>query len=148
MKKWLGYGVLAGLLVTYAVLWFITKDAVGAFVSLMALAVVAAFVGAIAAYVFQNVPSRDAGEREVYETRRALSVEDLNTGCLLYVIEIADGRLLCLYGQHYYEFEPIDDDPQVNQSRTFPTKTFSLLRHKKNQEVLKVSPGLGVVEPT
>ena len=85
--------------------------------------------------------------RERYETTRSISFEDLSTGCIAHLLDLGDRGLLCLYGQYYYDFEPIDDDPDVNQARKFPTRDFWLLRRKSNGEVLALFPGADVFEP-
>jgi hypothetical protein len=166
MKSVLGYGLIAGFIVAFGALWLTTGDVTGAFLSLIVLTLAGALFSAVAAYFITNVPHwlrrlrgvtwsdhleqlENAGEaeREHYETHRALTFEDLSTGCLVHLIDVGDGRLLCLYGQNYLDFEPIDDDPEMNQPRRFPTKTFALLRRKKNGEVLTVLPGSVVVDP-
>ena len=166
MKSLLGYGLIAGFVVAFGALWLMTKDATGAFLSLLVLALAGALFSAVAAYFLSNVPrwlrrlrgvtwadhleqleNVGEAEREHYETHRALTFEDLNTGCLVHLIDVGDDRLLCLYGQNYFDFEPTDDDPEINQPRRFPTKTFALLRRKKKGEVLAVFPGAAVVDP-
>jgi hypothetical protein len=166
-KKRLGYGLIVGLPVAFAVLWIILEDWVGALVSLSALSVAGAFVFAIAAYVFLNAPawlrrfrgvsdlqhveqleSSGQAQREHYETHRALTFEDFSTSGLVHLIDVGNDRLLCLYGQYYYDFEPSSGGPEVNQPRKFPTTTFSLLRHKKKNQILGLFPGSTVVEPT
>jgi hypothetical protein len=166
-RKWLGYGSIAGLVVTFATLWVITRDLMGAFLGLIVLALAGALLVAIASYFIMNIPSwlrrlrgvtwsdhvaqlekTGKARREHYQTYRALTFEDLSTSCLVHLIDVGNDSLLCLYGQHYFDFEPIDDDPELNQARKFPTRTFSLLRHRKKGEVLEVYPESAVVEPT
>jgi hypothetical protein len=86
--------------------------------------------------------------REFYQVSRAITFEDLRTSCLVHLLEVGDNQLLCLCGQYYYEFEPIEDDPDMNQPRKFPTQSFSMLRRKSNREILKIFPGADVLEPT
>jgi hypothetical protein len=86
--------------------------------------------------------------REQYRTSRALTFEDHTTSCLVHLIDVGDGRLLCLHGQDYYDFEPHDDEPDDPKPRRFPTSEFSLLRHTKKRSVLALLPGATVVEPT
>jgi hypothetical protein len=162
--KWFGFG----LFVVYAALWIASKDPLGALVALITYALLAALPIAVGAYVCLNAPGwwrglrgetseayherlEKAGKaaREHHETCRALTFEDYGTSCLVYVIEVGEGRLLCLHGQDYYSFEPCDDDedPEMNQPRKFPTSIFSLLRDKKKGKVLALYPGSVVVEP-
>ncbi|MDH3614313.1 MAG: ABC transporter permease [Gammaproteobacteria bacterium] len=166
-KKWLGYGLLAVIVVIYVLLWLAIGDPVGAFLSLIVLALGGGLILAILGYFSSNAPAwfrrlrgvswdehlrqlEANGEavRDEYEAIRALTVEELNTSSLLHFVDVGGGKVLCLYGQQYFDFEPITDDPEVNQPRLFPTKKFSLLRHKKKGEVLSVFPGSDVFEPT
>ena len=87
--------------------------------------------------------------REHYEVLGAATLQDLTTSCLLHLLDIGDGRILCLHGQSYYDYEPFSDEeePELNSERTFPTAKFSLIRHKKKSAVLGILPGTEVVEP-
>ena len=155
---------IVGVLV---VLWVVLGDLVGALLSLAVLALISVLVIAVAGYLVSNLPSwsrairgiswedhlkhleRDGKAfRDRYETTRGITFEDLSTGCLAHLLDIGDRGLLCLYGQSYYHFEPIEDDPDVNQPRRFPTRDFSLLRRKTNGEVLALLPGTDTFEPT
>ena len=166
-KKWYGYGLLAAVAATFVLLWVAVGDSAGAFLSLLVLSLGIALIVAVLGYLISNGPSwirrlrgvsRDEhlrnleasghAVREQYRTVDALSFEDLNTGSLVHVIDIGAGRLLCLVGQQYYDFEPVDDDPEVNQPRLFPSREFSLLRQVESNAVLALFPGTVVVEPT
>lgn len=150
----------------YALLWIATRDPVGAFLSLLVLVLGAALLMAVLVYLIANAPawsralggvSREEHLKQLqargeallldYEVIAALTVEDLGTSCLIHFLDIGESRILCLYGQEYYEFEPIEDDPEFNQPRRFPTRTFSLLLHRKKNKVLNVYPGDAVLEP-
>jgi len=165
--NWLGYGLLAILIATFVLLWLALGDLTGAILSLIVLLLGGGLAVAVLGYLISNAPTwfrylrgvswddylqqlEKTGKalREEYEASRALTVEDHTTGRLMHFVDIGSGRILCLYGQEYYEFEPIDDDPDWNQSRQFPTETFSLLRRAKNDEVLALFPGSVVLEPT
>lgn len=166
-KSWLGYALLAISAVVFILLWMTMGDPVGAILSLAVLALGGALLIAVLGYFVSNVPAwfrrlrgiswddhlgqlEADGEavRENYRASRALTIEDLNTSSLVHFIDIGGGKVLCLYGQQYFDFEPITDDPDVNQPRQFPTKSFSLLRHAKNGEVLSLFPGSAVFDPT
>ena len=51
-----------------------------------------------------------------------------------------------MYGQYLYEYTEIDDDPDLNQDRSFPTSEFSLIRKLKNNEVIKLEVGNKVID--
>ena len=84
---------------------------------------------------------------EVYTVNAAMSFNDLNTGSMVHLLDIGDERILCLNGQYLYDYEPVDDDPESNQARRFPTRQFTLIRRVKGSEVLSLQPGAEVVEP-
>lgn len=165
-KKWIRYSLLTALLVLFGFLWIASGDFVRAVTVLVLLMLVGAFLVAILRDVISEVPRwyrrlsgipwedylnqlETSGDaiRNQYHAHRALTVEDFTTGRLMHFIDIGNGEILFLYGQQYYEFEPIDDDPDENQPRQFPTETFSLLRHVKKDEVLALFPGRDVLEP-
>ena len=165
-KNWIRNGFLAVLVITFGLLWIASGDPVRAATVLILLVLIGAFLIAILRDIVLEVPlwyrrlrgvpweeylsQREAkGDaiRSEYQADRALTVEDFTTGRLMHFIDIGSGSILCLYGQQYYEFEPIDDDPEVNQARQFPTRTFSLLRQAKNDEVLALFPGSIVLDP-
>lgn len=160
-------GSLAVLVIVFVALWIASGDLVIAVTTLTVFVLLGAFLMAILGDIISEVPlwyrrlrgipwadyltqlekSGDAVRFE-YHANHALTVNDFTTGRLMHFIDIGSEGVLCLYGQQYYEFEPIDDDPDENQLRQFPTKTFSLLRRSKNDEVLALFPGSVVLEPT
>ena len=163
----LRYIVLFGVVVVFVVLRLAIGDWIGAFWSFAVLVLASALLLAVAGYFASNIPHwlraprgiswedhiKDLEEkgkalREHYETDRAITFEDLRTGCLVHLMDVGARGLLCLYGQRYFDFEPIEDDTDVNQNRKFPTKSFSLLRRSDNGEVLELFPGPHVLEPT
>ncbi len=76
---------------------------------------------------------------EKYTVRNSLVFDDLGTGCNAYLLDVGNKEIICLHGQDY-GFEPIDDEPELNQERQFPTEKFSLVRVLKNQEIHHVRP--------
>lgn len=84
---------------------------------------------------------------ENYTVHAAISFEDLSTGSQVHLLDIGNDKVLCLYGQYLYDHEPIDDDPEINQDRKFPTRQFSVVRRLKDAEILVLAPGAEVVEP-
>lgn len=166
-KSSIGYGFLVVLLVLFIWIWIATGEFVGAFLSLSVVVLIGGLVFAILAYFVSNVPhlirfirgvspddhltkleASGKAVREQYEATQALTVEVLNTGSIMHFIDVGQERILCLSGQYYFEFEPYDDDPELNQTRRFPTESFSLLRHRKTGDVLSLIPGSNVLEPT
>jgi hypothetical protein len=158
--------MLSGVVVAFVALRVTIGDWVGAFLSLAILVLASTLLFAVVGYLWSNIPDwsrrlrgvsredhlkslEENGKafREHYQTYRVVTFEDLRTSCLVHLIDMGDSKLLCLYGQRYYDFEPIEDHPEVNQCRKFPTKTFSLLRRRSDGEVLALFPGAEVVEP-
>ncbi|MFH2043851.1 MAG: hypothetical protein ABIK92_01745 [Pseudomonadota bacterium] len=86
-------------------------------------------------------------KKETYNVDSALYFDDLNTGCAVHLLDIGNNQILCLYGQYLYDFEPINDDPEINQPRKFPTKEFSQIKRLKDNYILELIPGNEVVEP-
>lgn len=86
----------------------------------------------------------DAGLVETidYRARRAFEVEEYEDEGASYYIELLDGRVLALQGQHLYHYQ-IDHD----QRRTFPTDDFSILRHKTTGQFLEMVVRGSVLEP-
>lgn len=77
---------------------------------------------------------------------RALSFEDLRTSCMVHFLELDGGSVMVLYGQYLYEYEPIDDDPEMNQPRRFPTSTITIVRYVKSGELLDLEIGSEVID--
>jgi hypothetical protein len=165
-KSWLNYGLPGIVVLAFVLLWVAVEDPLGAFLSLVVLALGGGLVVAVFGYLVSNAPAWFRGlrgvswddylkqleangeaVREEYYATGALTVEELNTSSLVHFVDIGGGRILCLYGQQHFDFEPIEDDPEVNQPRQFPTRDFALLRHVKRNEVLCLFPGSGVFEP-
>jgi hypothetical protein len=126
------YFALAGFVALLTVLLLTTGDWVGALWSSAVLVLALTLLLAVAGYLVSNLPawlrrargiSREdhlkqlEGEgkalREHYRTDRAVTFQHLNTSSLVHLIDIGDRRLLCLHGQDYFEFEPIEDDPDL-----------------------------------
>ena len=59
-------------------------------------------------------------------------MEEFEDEGLHYFIELVDGRVLFLSGQYLYDYEPISDDPESNQPRSFPCTEFTVRRHKND----------------
>jgi hypothetical protein len=94
----------------------------------------------------QNLLNRNLAVRETYKVAEAITFYDLSTSCMCHLLKIGENEVLCLYGQYLYEYTEIDDDPDLNQERQFPTSEFSLIRKLKNNEVLKLEVGNKVID--
>lgn len=84
-------------------------------------------------------------EKTTYRVTRALCFEDRRTSCMAHFLEIQDRKVMCLYGQYLYEYEPIDDDPEMNQPRRFPTSEFTVVRSLKDDVPLDLKVGSEVI---
>ncbi len=85
--------------------------------------------------------------RQRFQATRAFAVEELEDEGLHYYLELSDGRVLYLSGQYLYDYEPITDDPEFNQGRSFPCTAFEVLRHKGAGCVLHIRCAGTVLEP-
>lgn len=85
-------------------------------------------------------------KREEFSVSRAITFEDFNTSCLCHILEIGPEKAICLYGQYLYDYVEIDDDPELNQERSFPTSEFSIVRKVKNNEIVRLYEGKHVVD--
>lgn len=84
--------------------------------------------------------------KETYHATDAVTFDDLSTSSMCHIIDIGNERLLCLYGQYLYDYVEIDDDPELLQSRSFPTSSFSLVRKVKNGEIMQLNKGNSVID--
>jgi hypothetical protein len=94
----------------------------------------------------QDLLNRHLAVRETYIVTEAITFYDLSTSCMCHLLKISEDEVLCLYGQYLYEYTEIDDDPDLNQGRLFPTSEFSLIRKLKNNEILKLEVGKKVID--
>jgi hypothetical protein len=90
--------------------------------------------------------------RQSFKARRAFAIEEYEDEGPHYLIELTGdeptgGQVLYLNGQYLYDYEPITDDPQWNQARTFPCTEFEVLRHRKAGYVFHIRCGGTVIEP-
>ncbi len=83
---------------------------------------------------------------ERFRAIRAFEVEEReDEGRHLY-LELGDGRVLFLCGQYLYDYGEINDDPEVNQTATFPCTEFVLKRHKTEGWVHSIECGGRLIE--
>jgi len=84
---------------------------------------------------------------EAFEAKRAFQLEEFEDEGAHYFIELVNGSVMYLNGQYLYDYEPIDDDAQNNQSRKFPCTNFSVRRHKSEGYVVDIVCSGTVIEP-
>lgn len=82
-----------------------------------------------------------------FEARRAFGVQEHADEGSRYFLELVDGRVLHLCGQYLYDYEPISDDPEMNQPRRFPCTAFTLRLHKTEGGVVDLVCRGTVIEP-
>lgn len=84
---------------------------------------------------------------EEFRATRALGVAQTEDEGPTYLLELDDRRILCLAGQYLFEYEPITDDSELNQSRRFPCSEFTVRRHATKGFVLDIDCRGGAFEP-
>lgn len=83
-----------------------------------------------------------------FQVTRAFGVQDYEDEGSHYFLELADGSgILALCGQYLYDYEPITDDPELNQPRLFPCTSFTVRRHRTGQYAIDLICGGDVIEP-
>ena len=82
-----------------------------------------------------------------YQSTRAFELEEYADEGLHYFVELADGTVLYLTGQDLYDYDPIDDDPELNQPRRFPCTQFSLRSHRDQGPYIDIQCRGEVIEP-
>lgn len=85
--------------------------------------------------------------RQSFDAKRAFGVNEFEDEGPHYYVELVDNTVLYLNGQYLYDYEPIDDDPEFNQSRTFPCTAFEVLRHKTAGYVIHINCNGQVLQP-
>ena len=73
-----------------------------------------------------------------FQANRALQVEEYEDEGLHYYLELNDGSVLYLNGQYLYEYEPVEDDPELSRERRFPCTEFTIGRYKTEGYVLDI----------
>lgn len=85
--------------------------------------------------------------QDAFQARRAFQIEEFEDEGSHYVIELQNGSVLYLNGQYLYDYEPITDDPKLNQPRTFPCAEFTVRRHKLSGDGIDIICRGEVIEP-
>jgi hypothetical protein len=95
----------------------------------------------------KELAEKDWLEEINFRAQRAFQVEEFEDEGSHYFIELEDKSVLYLNGQYLYEYEEIDDDPELNQPRRFPCTEFAIRRHKKDGYAIEILCGGSVIEP-
>jgi hypothetical protein len=82
-----------------------------------------------------------------FRANRAFGVGEFEDEGLHYFLELEDGRVLFLSGQYLYDYEPIDDDPELNRARAFPCTDFIVRRHRHDGYVVDIACQGKLLEP-
>jgi hypothetical protein len=82
-----------------------------------------------------------------FRARRAFGVGEADDEGLHYFLELVDGRVLYLSGQYLLHYEPISDDPELNQPRRFPCTDFTVRRNKVEGYVVELVCRGSIIEP-
>jgi hypothetical protein len=91
---------------------------------------------------------RDLIVESSFTATRVFGVEEYEDEGSHYFLELADGLgILALCGQYLYHYEPISDDPELNQPRSFPCTSFTVRRHRTEHYVIDLVCGGDVIEP-
>ncbi len=73
-----------------------------------------------------------------FRAQRAFQVAEYEDEGPHYFLELTNGAVLYLTGQYLYDFEPIEDDPELNQPRRFPCTHFVIHRHSTEHYVVEL----------
>jgi len=85
---------------------------------------------------------------ETFHARRAFEVEPKGDEGSQYFIELADGRVLFMAGQHLDDYGPITDDPELNQPRSFPCTKFTVHSDARHGGCVQIDCSGDVIEPS
>ena len=85
--------------------------------------------------------------QQSFQAKRVFQIEEFEDEGSHYMIELLSGSVLYLNGQYLYDYEQIDDDPELNQLRTFPCTDFTIQRHKSEGYVVDILCRGAVLEP-
>src|SRR5262245_15987616 len=82
-----------------------------------------------------------------YYAKRAFQVAEFEDEGSHYFIELTDNSVLYLSGQYLYEYEPVEDDPEMNCPRNFPCTEFTIRSHREKKYVEDINCRGKVLEP-
>lgn len=83
-------------------------------------------------YTIEALNAQGLLVQQTFHARRAFAVEEWEDEGIQYFVELADQSVLFLQGQYLYDFEPITDDPELNQPRSFPCTEFVISRDQND----------------
>jgi hypothetical protein len=75
---------------------------------------------------------------EEFRATRAFQVEEFEDEGPHYFVELEDGAVLYLNGQYLFDYEPIEDDVELEQPRRFPCTEFTVRRHREAGYVVDI----------
>ena len=82
-----------------------------------------------------------------YKVNRAFGIEEWGDEGSHYFLELEDKSILYLRDQKLCEYEPIEDDPELNQPRQFPCTEFTIRKHKTKGYLIDLFCAGEVLEP-
>ena len=78
-------------------------------------------------------------ESAEYSATRAIMVEEYDDEGLFYLLDVGEGRTLCLMGQELYNLEPLTAEVDgEDRPRQFPNTRFTVSRHRELAYLLDV----------
>jgi hypothetical protein len=97
--------------------------------------------------VVEELSARGLVVSTSFRAKRAFQMEEFEDEGSNYFVELIDGPVLFMNGQHLYDYEAIEGDPEHNQPRRFPCTEFTVHRHKSEGYVVEIVCGGDVLEP-
>ena len=86
-------------------------------------------------------------ETHDYRVIRAFGVEEWGDEGWHYFLELESKFVLYLRWPEFYNYNPIEDDPELNQPRLFPCSEFTLRKHKTKGYLIDIICKGDVIEP-
>ena len=100
-----------------------------------------------AAEYLEKLEAQDLVQADHYRAKRAFQITSWANEGPHYFIELADGSVLYLNGDKLYDYEPMRDDPELNQARQFPCTEFTVRKHRTRNFLLELICAGEVLEP-
>jgi hypothetical protein len=106
-----------------------------------------------AAEYLEQLEAQGMVQSDCYRAKRAFQINAWANEGLHYFIELEDAAVLYLPAVLYlnddklYAYEPIADDPELNQPRRFPNTEFCVRKHRTKGHLIDLTFTGGVFEP-